>query len=455
MDTNLQIHNTHQTNSADYFGEHDPQLQRLAQFPYRYTFPLLHQLPDTLAGIYTIGGGRQIGKTTLVKQWMLHLLKNKQVDPQQVFFLTGDIIDIYHQLIEKITQLLADKIPGEIFYLAVDEITYIKDWDRGIKFLADAGLLDSVVLLLTGSDLVMMQEARMRFPGRRGSADQVDFQLYPLSFAQYLKLFNAFDDIDLSIQNITLSPAHWATLETHFSHYLQHGGYLTAINDISRFGEIQRATLQTYSDWIRGDCLKRGKQEQYLKEILSAVIKHQGSQMTWHTIAKTLSIDHHKTVGDYLTLLENMGAIHIQYALLEDKRAPAPKKARKLYFSDPFVYHAIKAWLSPSSAPMIQINQDISSPELSSLLVETAVLGHFKRHHPTFYLKGQGDVDIAYLAQDQFWPIELKWRNQIRPGDLKQLAKYPNGRLWTKGHTYGEINGIPVEPLLLALVCMG
>lgn len=266
---------------------------------------------------------------------------------------------------------------------------------------------------------------------------------------------NALDEIDFSTPDLTLNATQWTTLETHFGHYLQHGGYLTAINDISRFGKIQHATLQTYSDWIRGDCLKRGKQEQYLKEILSAVIKHQGSQVTWHTIAKSLSIDHHKTVGDYLTLLENMSAIHIQYALLEDKQIPAPKKARKLYFADPFVYHAIKTWLSPCREPMMQINQDVSSPECSSLLVEAVVLGHFKRHYPTFYLKSQGEVDIAYLAENQFWPIELKWRNQVQPGDLKQLTKYPNGRLWAKGRANGEINGIPVKPLLLSLAGMG
>ena len=49
----------------------------------------------------------------------------------------------------------------------LDEVTYIKDWDKGVKFLADAGLLDDVVLLLTGSDSVIIREVRMRLPGRR------------------------------------------------------------------------------------------------------------------------------------------------------------------------------------------------------------------------------------------------------------------------------------------------
>lgn len=164
----LQLHNSHQTAGIDYFQAHDPQLRRLSQCIYQYEFPLMRQLPCSTPGVYTVGGGRQIGKSTLVKQWMLYLLTEKQVPARNITFLTGDIIDDYHQLIQLITQILAANNDNTLTYVIIDEVTYIKDWDRGIKFLADASLLNQVVLLLTGSDLTMIQEARMRFPGRRG-----------------------------------------------------------------------------------------------------------------------------------------------------------------------------------------------------------------------------------------------------------------------------------------------
>jgi len=66
----------------------------------------------------------------------------------------------------------------------LDEVTYIKDWDKAVKFAADAGLLEDTFLMLTGSDLSLIQEARMRFPGRRGSASIINFHLYPLSFRE-------------------------------------------------------------------------------------------------------------------------------------------------------------------------------------------------------------------------------------------------------------------------------
>ena len=47
--------------------------------------------------------------------------------------------------------------------------------------------------MLTGSDAVIIQEARMRFPGRRGKASQVDYHLYPLSFYELLDLIKTID----------------------------------------------------------------------------------------------------------------------------------------------------------------------------------------------------------------------------------------------------------------------
>ena len=50
-------------------------------------------------------------------------------------------------------------------YLLIDEVAYIGEWDRGVKYLADAGLLRGVVLVLTGSDSVLIRDARAHLPG--------------------------------------------------------------------------------------------------------------------------------------------------------------------------------------------------------------------------------------------------------------------------------------------------
>jgi len=244
-------------------------------------------------------------------------------------------------------------------------------------------------------------------------------------------------------------------LFTEFEEYIQHGGYLTAINDLAIHNSISSATLTTYSDWIRGDMLKRGKQEHYLREILSAIIKRYNSQITWNALAKDLSIDHPKTVADYVALLESMDALFIQSALLEDKLCAAPKRGKKLVFTDPFIFHAIRSWLWPTKDPyQIQIFPIIQENELCSALVEAIVATHFKRNYPTFYISAEGEVDVAYLFKEKFWPVEVKWTNQLRAKDLKQILKYSNGVIFSKSKKMGFIENIPVKPIPLALLQM-
>lgn len=454
LDPRFDAYNTHRMMGIDYFLEHDPQLSRLRALPYSYASPLIQKLPVNESGIYTLGGGRQIGKSTLLKQWMADLLLNKKVEPNQLVYLSGDLIDDNHQLLQILIQVLEPMSLSSLSYIIIDEVTYIKDWDKTIKFLADSGQIDKTILMLSGSDLTMLEEARMRFPGRRGHADVVDFHLYPLSFYEYLTL--VIPDLGIAIHEPSLNEKNWQRLDEAFNAYLQHGGYLTAINDFAKNHTIQIATLRTYSDWIRGDILKRGKQERYLKEILSGVIKHYTSQVSWNTLAKSLSIDHHKTVADYVDLLSHMDALFVQYALLEDKLTAAPKKAKKVFFTDPFVYHAARAWLNPVSDPYDnQILPAVLSPIISSELVETVVVSHFRRHYETYYIKAEGEVDIAYLEHKKIWPIEIKWRSQTHAKDLKQISKYKNGCVWTKSHTEKEVNGVSAVPLSLALAKLG
>jgi hypothetical protein len=78
-----------------------------------------------------------------------------------------------------------------------------------------------------------------------------------------------------------------------------------------------------------------------------------------------------------------------------------------------------------------------------------------RRFHPTYYIKAEGEVDIAYVEGNRFKPIEVKWTRQLRPKDLKQILKYRDGRIWARTWNTEEIGGIPVEPLPLALYRLG
>ncbi|MBI1954704.1 MAG: ATP-binding protein [Proteobacteria bacterium] len=355
----------------------------------------------------------------------MHRLLQEGKPPRSVVFLTGEVIDDHHALI-RIVQDVLEQMPALILkYILIDEITYIKGWDKGIKFLADVGILDDVILVLTGSDLVLMKEACARFPGRRGQADQVDYTLYPLSFHEVVHL--CFPDLDK--EDIS-------GLCNAFNAYLIHGGYLTAINDQAETGSIRPATYRTYADWIRGDFLKRGKSEESLRDFLKAVFKTYGTQISWIALTHHTAIAHPHTLQDYAETMASMEALFIQSALLEDKLTAAPKKAKKLYFADPFIYHALAFWLQ------IPLREN-----WEPALVETVVINHIRRHWPTYYIKAEGEVDIAYIKEGRFFPIEIKWTQQLRPKDFKQIQKYPQGLILSKTQQDGFLGPIPTKPL--------
>jgi hypothetical protein len=460
MDPRLLVHNTHREGIAA-FRRSDPHLRRLAIQPLVWEHALLDRLPGEAPGVYTLGGARQVGKSTLLKQWMLRLLRAGQ-DPGGIAFFSGELIDDHHVLHRLLSEALEEPDSGGLRFLLVDEASYIKDWGRAVKFLSDAGSLERAIVLLTGSDLGLIRDARTFLPGRRGAAAEVDFHLHPLTWLETCALKGSLsrterellgDDEPTDLRALTGDA--WNRCWRSLDEYLVHGGFLTAVNDFHSSHAIRSATLATYSDWIRGDILKRGKSEAYLREVLSAICERLGSQVSWNALAKEMSIDHPATVASYADLLERMDAIFVQKALREDRLTGAPKKARKLAFADPFILHAVRAWLEPAADPYRErIQPFLAQPGRAAAVVESVVAAQARKFFATYYIKAAGEVDVAIVSGRQFFPIEIKWRTQLRSSDLKQIAKYSRGRIVARAETMHEVSGVPVVPLPRALALL-
>lgn len=198
---------------------------------------------------------------------------------------------------------------------------------------------------------------------------------------------------------------------------------------------------------------KRGKQEHLLRELLGALLAQYGSQVTWQSLTGMTSINHHQTISDYIDLLQAMDAVFVQHAIIEDKLVAAPKKAKKILFTDPFIYHSVRSWVHPSADPFgDQIQPLLATPEQVGRLVESVVVTHFRRYFPCYYIKAKGEVDLAYVHGKAFHPVEIKWTGQIRPGELKQIAKYRRGLILGKNQRPTAIGRTPVFPLPPALL---
>ena len=440
------IHNLFRESSARFLRE-DPHLRRAAQQPFTYTSPLVEATEFLLPGILMLTGGRQVGKTTCLKQFIAKLLKEDRIQPTHVTFLAGELIRDDTELRREIGSALEGTRGWTV--VIVDEISYIKDWDKTIKFMADAGSLEQTTLIISGSDSAILRDAMKRFAGRRGRSPQVDFVFPPLAFAETVPLkapdlagvVAACRDRDLEAE-IPGYGGQAARLETLFLEYLQHGGYLTAIADWMRGGRIEAATFRTYAEWLRGDILKHNRQEKYLFEVLRGMMKTYATQVSWIALAKELSIEHHKTVSDYVAILEDLHAVTVLEALAEHTLSAAPKKAKKLYFDDPFIFHVVEHMLDRPKA------------DAEPALAETVAVAHFRRTHGRiFYIKGhKGEVDLATIRGKTFFPVEIKWTRQIRPQELKQIQMYKDGLILGRNVVPSRIGRFPCISLIRYLL---
>jgi len=431
----FEIHNQFKESFSRYL-DFDPHLRRLKENPFIFESPLLKENPFHMAGIYQITGGRQIGKTTFLKQFIKHLLEKKNVKPENIFFVTGEIIES-HDILRRIVEGFTKNITTH-GYLFIDEISYIKDWDRSIKYLADAGYFEDITVILTGSDSKIIRTAMKRFAGRRGAADQVDFDFNPLSFMEFVCLIREelqplcedLVEVPLTDENKKFN-IHLGEFNELLHNYLIHGGYLPAINKYYSSSTIPKSVLNTYVHWIRGDILKHNKNENYLFEIIRGIKTTYNSQVSWNSLSKHLSIEHHKTVSDYCQILESMHVLHIQEAILEHKLTGAPKKNRKIYFCDPFIDHALSIYLDPQLT-IETISARMNNNEFASSYIEAVCVDHCKRWLPTYYIKGlKGEVDLALVFNNTMYPFEVKWSKQLRSIGLKQISTYRNGVVLT------------------------
>lgn len=418
------------------FSKTDPHLFALSELKYQHSSDWWREIHFSVPGIYILTGGRQIGKSTSCKLLIKYCLEKRIFTPSQILYLPCDEIFDAKDLGEILRYFFhtLELEDNKHFLLIIDEITYVKDWDRVIKALADEGYFKQGICLLTGSDTLILKEAAMRFPGRRGKSDKTDFHLYPLSFFDYVKL------------RLPNSEPNALQLEKYFKEYLICGGYLRAINDYAELGAISQATYLTYEQWIRGDLLRQRKSEATLLMLLQALLTIGVSPISYSSLTQKIGQISKDTCIDYCQILERLDILIALQAFDQNKKQGFPKKDKKFHFTDPFILRTFEHWLQREKYFSLNV------PE--SLIVEACVASHCHRFGSTFYFKGQGEIDIIWQHENKIEAIEVKWANQLRPNDLKTLKLFQNSLILTKNTHEGyieHINCLPVYQFLYDL----
>jgi hypothetical protein len=339
-------------------------------------------------------------------------------------------------------------------HIFLDEISFVREWQRGIKALADEGKLKNVTLLMTGSNLLDIGKGAERMPGRRGKLSRVDFELLPMSFPEFIHLIEPA----IELADIDSFFYHQDLLLHRFEEYLITGGFPLSVNLFYSLGHISSYVYQLYLSWIEGDIGRAGKLERNLYQIMSRILVHMSTGISWYGLSRESGIASHATVQEYVEILERIYVLRtVPYIDLSSKM-PMYRKNRKLYFHDPLIFHCFSGKNSGVGDNFFsECRRFLDDPMEKAKLVESVIGTHIlQRYHNCFYWQGQKEIDFVAKEADKLHFFEVKYQEKISANEFSWFLKMRRRTkltVITKQHyeKHRQIDLIPAPVFLIQL----
>ncbi len=459
----------------------------------------------TPPAILTLRGPRQVGKTTLIKLLIIELLSLrllKHIEEtdfrtthyRKILYFPCDVLmggreELLHVLTDFIDR--ASRVPGkEPIMIFLDEVSSLRGWQEVVKVLYDDGSLDNAILLATGSHSLDVKMSSEVLAGRRGNVEKSkagpDSVLLPMKFSEYVKLLSEelrrvsyggrWLELDLRV-NTLLSLARGEVnerlLELEYflgelrrllDNYIVTGGIVRAVREYDGRGFIPDVVYKDYADLVVKDAERWRLSERNLRKTLYAILLTMGSPVSARTLARKVGLTH-QTIEKYLDYLEYSYAILQLYRLDLNKRVPEYRKARKIYFIDPFIMHALDAWVHGYSEVFEEALKSLR--ERRPLITECVVASHLARlaltatRSPLRLVEGavyywrhdSGEVDFIFKLKGEYIPVEVG-SSKKASRTLLRLSRTLKKRGILAGHfdkirVRGQVVQIPIEILLL------
>jgi hypothetical protein len=426
--------------------------------------------------IYSLRGPRQVGKTTLLRLKIRDLL-NSGVDARRIFYWACDQVESFEKLSTIINGYLAwaRRFSKEILYLFLDEVSAVKDWQRGIKYLYDMGKLRNCLIVLTGSHSLDLVKATESLAGRRGEVDTLvdnipDKILLGAKFSEYvetrdegllkvlrgLRLLSTRNRLNVLLdlangkipERLNELKLYQQDLNGLFDDYLVTGGIPRATNSYVSRGAIPEIVYSDYVNLILRDIARWGGNEIFLRQMVQRIVQTLSSQASWNALKDETEISTHDTARWYVDILRNSFVVSYLHHLNKDRGVPYYRKAKKIYFSDPFIFHALKWWALGGKQPFSEALEFLKDTEEKSKLVESVVCSHLIRllfnMEPStqfdyttrlFYWESGKKREVDFVAKlgDDFMPIELKYQPRVQRSDVFGIIDFEKGGKSRKG----------------------
>jgi predicted AAA+ superfamily ATPase len=404
-----------------------------------------------LAPVTVVRGSRQIGKTTACLQVISDLLKHG-VNPGRILRVQFDDIESFRigkDPVLRIVQwyeehILKDTLnnmaaKGEESYLFFDEVQNLDDWSTQLKFLVDNNTVYAVV---TGSSALRIELGRDSLAGRINTIEVGTLSLTEIGAIRKMETPAAFLP-DNGVSRLKLKD-FWVQLKEYG---LLHEAFAqSALAAFSDRGAYPIAHLRADAPWeLVADQLNetiirrviqhdlrigekgRKRDPQLLEELFRLCCRYAGQAISINKLTQEIQKALSANIGTqrvraYLQFLSDTLLIRLVQPMeirLKKKRSDA-----KICLAD----HGLRmSWLQ-ESIPLDfvndETNQDIAT--MAGYLAESAIgallcsISGLDLSH----LPSQGkdpELDFVITSGDQRIPIEVKYRNTIRPEHYRGL----------------------------------
>jgi len=344
--------------------------------------------------VLVLYGPRQVGKTTLVKEY-LHGCK------QQYKYYSGDDISFSFDFGQCILQTIRDYV-GDCKLFVIDEAQKVPNIGRALKLLVDN--IDGVSVIVTGSSSFdLANKTGEALTGRKNI-----ITLFPVAQSELLAIGTP------------------KAVQENLGDFLIYGTYpdVVTLKGKNKKGERIKEITHAYllKDILEFDKVKNPRILLDLLKLLSFQI---GSEVSTSELGGSLGIDA-KTVSRYLDLLEKSFVL-VRFNGYSRNLRKEVRKMSKYFFYDLGIRNALV-----SNFNALNNRDDIGKLWENFLIIERLKRNAYKHVAVNYYFwrtYEQKEIDLIEERGGKLYGYECKWDKYRTAKNHEWLMTYPNSHL--------------------------
>lgn len=341
--------------------------------------------------VLIIYGPRQVGKTTLVKEFL------KKTKLKYLYF-TGDQFDFARDF-GSCDLSLIKKIIGDYKLLVIDEAQKIENIGTALKLVVDN--INDIFVIVTGSssfDLASVADEPLT--GRKNIST-----LYPISLLELSTSFTPYK-IDKQMED-----------------YLIYGMYPNILT-YNSYEKKQKRLLEIKDAYLVKDIFtfQKVKSLKVIINLLKLVAFQIGSQVSTSELSKKLGVDH-KTVARYLDLLEKSFVLFRLDGFSRNLRKEVSKMS-KYYFYDTGIRNALI-----SNFNNLDTRNDRGQLWENFMIMERVKKNAYSNIYANYYFwrtHNQKEIDLVEERGGGLYGYEFKWKKDRQEAPKEWIEAYNN-----------------------------